>query len=172
MQHVMPMQVTWPIETSEKEQYLVVTSASMSLLVANKDYVLLRRFSAKEERRRLIAAPFLGSMMDSPFVGLENHLNYVHRPGSSLSDEETYGLAALFNSALLDTYFRTCNGNTQVSATELRAMPLPSLEEMREIGKRIMSSCDANRRIDTIIEDVLGIHNHGIQMNEIAYAKN
>jgi adenine-specific DNA-methyltransferase len=45
------------------------------------------------------------------------------------------GIAALLNSNLFDTYFRTFNGNVNVSATELRAMPMPPLETIREIGK-------------------------------------
>jgi adenine-specific DNA-methyltransferase len=37
---------------------------------------------------------------------------------------------------LLDTYFRISNGNTQVSATELRMMPLPSLSVINAIGRK------------------------------------
>ena len=69
---------------------------------------------------------------------MENHLNYIHRPGGTLSEDEAWGLAALYNSRLLDTWFRAVNGNTQVSATELRAMPLPPRETIvcaRRAGK-------------------------------------
>ena len=98
-----------------------------ALLTPNRNYVLLRRFSAKEEARRLTAAPYIAADFGVPAVGLENHLNYVHRPGGTLSEDEAWGLAALYNSRLLDIWFRTVNGNTQVSATELRAMPLPAV---------------------------------------------
>jgi len=98
--------------------------------------VLLRRFSAKEERRRLIAAPLLAGQLDADWIGIENHLNYVHRPGSSLTEEEAVGLAVIYNCELMDTYFRVLNGSTQVSATEIRKIPLPPLEVIREIGHR------------------------------------
>jgi adenine-specific DNA-methyltransferase len=145
MQNVTAMRVEWPIKARGKEQYIAINNAaSKPLLVADKNYVLLRRFSAKEQQRRLIAAPLLAGTMGSPFIGLENHLNYIHRPGGSLTQEEAYGLAVLLNSALLDTFFRTYNGNTQVSATELRAMPLPPLDIITELGRRAMTMSLSN----------------------------
>jgi len=155
MQNVSSMRVQWPAKARGKEQYIVINDDSRPLLVANNNYVLLRRFSAKEARRRLVAAPFLAKQLDSPFIGLENHLNYVYRPHGSLSEEEAFGLAALLNSALLDTYFRTFNGNTQVSATEVRAMPLPPLSAITEIGRRVMASAKDIDEIDAITADVL-----------------
>lgn len=153
--NVRPMQVKWPIAEQNKEQFIVISAASLPLLVANSNYVLVRRFSAKEEHHRLIAAPLLSQNMMSPLIGLENHLNYIYRPHGSLSDQETYGLAAILNSALLDTYFRTSNGNTQVSATELRAMPLPPLDTIREIGQHIMLLDHLDGHLDEIVENML-----------------
>ena len=142
MQNVQSMRVTWPAEARGKPQYIKVHPEAMPLLVADRNYVLLRRFSAKEQHRRLTAAPLLAGALGSPFIGLENHLNYIHRPGGSLSEAEAYGLAMLLNSRLLDAYFRTFSGNTQVSATELRAMPLPPLEIIVEIGQRALALPD------------------------------
>ena len=168
MQNVKSMRVKWPLEASGKEQYIIVNDISMPLLVPNNNYVLLRRFNAKEEDRRLITAPFLAEKIEAPFVGLENHLNYVHRPGSTLSEEEVYGLAALFNSTVLDTYFRIFNGNTQVSATELRAMPLPPLGLITEIGMRFMNSDKATEGIDNLVADVLRLNGQYATMNKHA----
>ncbi|HCN85270.1 MAG TPA: hypothetical protein DIT07_16870, partial [Sphingobacteriaceae bacterium] len=46
------------------------------------------------------------------------------------------------NSALFDSYFRIFNGNVNVSATELREIPLPALETIKEIGNNIILSND------------------------------
>ncbi|MCK5328193.1 MAG: Eco57I restriction-modification methylase domain-containing protein, partial [Candidatus Latescibacteria bacterium] len=162
MQNVTSMRVEWPTKARSKGQYIVTNAASTPLLVADKNYVLLRRFSSKEQARRLTAAPFLAGKLNSPCIGLENHLNYIYRPGGVLTEEETYGLAALFNSTLLDRYFRTYNGNTQVSATELRAMPLPPLDVIVEIGRRALSLHASNERIDALIEDTLHVNDHKI----------
>ena len=158
MQSVAAMQVRWPSYARNKTEYIEVSANSMPLLLPDKNYVVMRRFSSKEQHRRLTAAPLLRGLLKSPYIGLENHLNYVYRPVGSLSEEEAYGLAALFNSALLDTFFRVSNGNTQVSATELRAMPLPPLEAIKEIGRRAMLACDPASNLDDIVAAVLGSH--------------
>lgn len=157
MQNVHPMQVSWPVVSRGKEQYIATATAATPLLLADRNYVLLRRFSAKEQNRRLTAAPLLAGTLGSSFIGLENHLNYIHRPGGDLTIEETYGLAVLLNSALLDDYFRTFNGNTQVSATELRALPLPSLELIVEIGRRATTATDIASQVDNLVQGVLDI---------------
>lgn len=105
MHHVHAMRVRWPNE-ARKPQYIQIGHAERSLLVPNRNYVLLRRFSAKEEARRLVAAPWINSNNPSQLLGIENHLNYIHRPGSELEEDEAWGLSALLNSSLLDTYFR------------------------------------------------------------------
>lgn len=157
MQNVIPMSITWPVAARNKAQYIVADERAQPLLVRNRNYVLLRRFSAKEAQRRLIAAPLLAGALNAPLIGLENHLNYVYRPGGSLTEEETYGLAALFNSALLDIYFRTFNGNTQVSATELRALPLPPLDLIKELGRRVMNAGPSTGAPGALVEQLLGV---------------
>ena len=155
MQNVRRMQATWPLARGNKAQFITVTDASLPLLVARGNYVLLRRFSAKEEQQRLVAAPLLARTVGSPLLGFENHLNYIHRPHGQMSEEEASGLAAILNSRLLDTYFRTFNGNTQVSATELRALPLPSREVIKEIGQHAMLLDSQNGDLDELVQDTL-----------------
>jgi adenine-specific DNA-methyltransferase len=55
-----------------------------------------------------------------------------------MSKAEVVGLSALLNSGLIDRYFRISNGNTQVNATELRALPLPPLQVITAIGQAVM----------------------------------
>lgn len=149
MNHVKPMAVTWPLDRHKPEY--IKRSGAEALLLLNKNYVLLRRFSAKEEARRLTAAPYIAADFDIPEVGFENHLNYIHRPSGSLSEDEAWGLAALYNSRLLDTYFRAVNGNTQVSATELRAMPLPPSETIIALGRRVKNLSDPLDGLDDLV---------------------
>ncbi len=155
LQNVRAMRIDWPLGGHGKEQYIRADAESMPLLVSNANYVLLRRFSAKEDAHRLVAAPLLAHKLHADVIGLENHLNYIYRPHGSLSTEEAYGLAALLNSSLLDTYFRVSNGNTQVSATELRSLPLPSSKAIMEIGRQVMALDGSNGESDAVVEHVL-----------------
>ena len=149
MNHVLPLRTTWPL-AKHKPEYIERASAG-ALLVPNKNYVLLRRFSAKEEKRRLTAAPCLKVALPAPLVGFENHLNYVHRPSGELGEDETWGLAALYSSRLLDAYFRIMNGNTQVSATEIRAMPLPAHETIVAIGRQVKIAPEPIAAVDRCV---------------------
>ena len=153
MNHVRAMEAIWPL-SRHKPEYLVRRGAG-ALLLPNRNYVLLRRFSSKEEPRRLTAAPFIAAEFEVPEVGLENHLNYVHRPGGELSEDEAWGLAALYNSRLLDTWFRTINGNTQVNATELRAMPLPAHETIVALGQRVKHMPDPAAEVDALVDSMM-----------------
>ncbi len=151
LEHVSAMKIRWPLPGQRKPQYIRITDSSLKLLVPNKNYVLIRRFSAKEEKRRLVAAPFLNADLKSAWLGLENHLNYVHRPGGELTEEEAWGLAVLYNSSILDSYFRTMNGNTQVSATELRSMPLPDRDAFLALGRAAMALRHSSEEIDSMV---------------------
>src|SRR6266851_656355 len=136
LQHVRRMHVEWPLESFDKPQG-VLRQASQKLFVKNTTQVILRRFSAKEEPRRITAAVLPDRAFGTEQIALENHLNYLYRPGGTLSYEEAVGIAAFLDSTLVDRYFRITNGNTQVNATELRKLPLPPWERLTHIGKRV-----------------------------------
>lgn len=163
MQHIQPMRVVWPTVARGKPQYIVVKPESRSLLVADKHYVLLRRFSAKEQARRLIAAPYLPGTLPSAYLGLENHLNYIHRPGGDLNAVEVYGLALWLNSRILDIHFRTLSGNTQINATEIRTLPLPPWELIVKLGERALASDNPADKIDDLIDEVLSTQNRSME---------
>jgi len=137
--HVRTMAIEWPSAKWTKNAHFIETQEAHSngLLVADVPCILLRRFSSKEEKRRLVAAPLLEIPLKADSIGLENHLNYIYRPGGKVVPEEAIGLAALLNSELMDIYFRASNGNTQVNATELRNTPLPSMTQIIELGNRV-----------------------------------
>ena len=160
MQHVRPMRTDWPSSGTGKPQWFEVTEESMKLLVEDATYVLMRRFSAKEEKRRLVAAPLIRGSLNANVVGLENHLNYIRGVSRELDEELAYGLSALLNSTFLDRYFRISNGNTQVSATELRAMPLPAERDIRSIGAEVQARLDAGPEIpglDGLVAETLNL---------------
>lgn len=148
MQNVKAQQVEWPTNNGNKAQGIVLGKETEPLLLPAANYVLLRRFSAKEEPRRLIAAPFLANQFSYAWIGLENHLNYIYKKQGGLETEEAVGLSTLLNSALIDRYFRIVNGNTQVNAAELRVLPLPPLEIIKQIGREVLGGGKSNGPVD------------------------
>lgn len=154
MQHVRADGVRWPLQGAiRKREHLHAppSSAAAKLLVPNQTYVLMRRFSAKEEARRLTVAVLRGGALPGDTVAFENHLNYIHRPGGQLETPLAYGLAAVLGSSICDDYFRTQSGNTQVSATELRLMPLPSLTSLTRLGEAV------TRRGEVVLADPMAL---------------
>jgi adenine-specific DNA-methyltransferase len=158
MQNVQAQSFEWPVTRGNKPQAILLGANEKNLLVPLNNYVLLRRFSAKEDHRRLVAAPLLLNSLDFRChqIGLENHLNYVYRKDGDLSTAEAVGLSALFNSALIDHYFRVVNGNTQVNATDLRALPLPPMDVIECIGKHVLrvgASADLDAAVFSILDE-------------------
>jgi adenine-specific DNA-methyltransferase len=157
MHNVRPFVTQFPPKNG-KTMHILVSDESKRLLLPAKRYVLLKRFTAKEERRRLVAGIVETKDSYSSFLGLENHLNYVYRPDGELSPDEALGLAALFNSVLVDRYFRAISGNTQVNAAEIRAMPVPRVETIRQIGQAVQKNIDkASLSIERTVGDALGL---------------
>lgn len=155
MNHINAMHTIWP-KAIKKAQYIKNEALQRKLLIENKNYVLLRRFSVKEEKRRLNAVPYLAKEFETPLIAFENHLNYIHKPGDELKPEEAIGMAALLNSEIMNRYYRIINGNTQVSATELRALPLPPHEQIIAIGKAMLKhNGNAEAMLDSVVMQIL-----------------
>ena len=103
----------------------------------NGYYVLVKRFSAKEERKRIVACVYDPTKIKSETTGFENHLNFLHTDGHGMYPALAFGLAAYLNSTPVDVYFRQFSGHTQVNATDLRSIPFPSLAKLQALGKRV-----------------------------------
>lgn len=120
-------------------------------------YVLTKRFSSKEEKRRVVAA--VCPPTNSDFIGIENHLNYYHSEGRGMTSDLAKGLAAFLNSTLFDCYFRQFSGHTQVNATDLRRVKYPCKNDLIKIGVQIGDNDSSQEEIDKVVHKVLSIMN-------------
>lgn len=153
LQHVKSMAIEWPIK--KKREHISVRVQNAWMLLKNEPMVILRRFSPKEDARRVTAAPYFADLPGS-FVGIENHLNYISRPGGAMSAKEVAGLAAFLNTQSVSEYFQAVSGHTQVNASDLRLLPLPSMTELEEIGA-ILKPRSSPEVIDEVVAQVLGL---------------
>lgn len=131
MPHVRAMRVEWP--RRHRTEHIVHDDASDWMLLPNRPMVLIRRFSPKEDVRRITAAPYLGDL-PGVRVGLENHLNVIHSASGPPSAAAIRGLASYLNSKAVDDHMRSVLGSTQVNAVELRNLPVPDWATLEGLG--------------------------------------
>ncbi len=132
--HFSDGRVSWP-KKSKKPNAIVRCEETNKWLYAGGHYCVVRRFSSKEERRRVVASVVEPSRLGDPEeIGFENHLNVFHVNKSGLAPELAWGLAAYLNTSAVDEAFRRFNGNTQVNATDLKRLLYPSVEILTCFG--------------------------------------
>jgi adenine-specific DNA-methyltransferase len=128
--------VRWPKLGGKKANAIVLNSKSERWLYPNGFYCVVRRFSSKEERRRIVASVVRPD--DFPgfeSLGFENHLNVFHEGKKGLPEDLAIGLAVYLNSTAVDDEFRRFNGHTQVNATDMKKMKYPARNALLELGK-------------------------------------
>jgi adenine-specific DNA-methyltransferase len=147
----------WPKIGGKKPNGIEVPSTRTDLLIPIGVYVVVRRFSSKEEKKRIVASLVDPRRLpaDVEWLGLENHLNYFHAAGRCLPLNLAKGLMAYLNWNVVDAYFRHFNGHTQVNATDLRSLPFPSSDALIAIGNQIGEEFPAQPQLDALVEAYL-----------------
>jgi adenine-specific DNA-methyltransferase len=145
--------VRWPNENGRKPNALVDNEEIQKWLFPNGNYTLVRRFSAKEERRRIVAALHNPEIVPAEKIGFENHLNVFHAAHQGLDSDIAKGLAVYLNSTLVDIYFRQFNGHTQVNASDLRMLPYPDNQFLKSLSSYVPEhNFPTQDEIDTELE--------------------
>lgn len=144
--------LTWP-KTMRKPNAILLSDTSRKWLWPNQGhYVVTRRFTSKEERRRVVASLY-ASDLPGELVGFENHLNVFHVNQNGMSRALAVGLSLFLNCSLVDRYFRQFNGHTQVNATDLRSLRYPNRVALERIGAAYDGDDLSQQEIDKIIEE-------------------
>lgn len=157
-QHIQDGKVIFPI--GKEHEYLVTNQAG--LLQPNINYLFVKRFTAKEEHRRLQCGVYLARKYpDYSKISTQNKINFIGGL-KDLSECIVYGLYVLFNSTLYDCYYRILNGSTQVNSTEINSMPVPPLEIIERMGKEMIKSRDMTEAsCDKILRSFIYEQNRG-----------
>lgn len=157
-QHIQDGKVLFPIG---KEHEYIVTEQT-GLLQENVNYLFVKRFTAKEEHRRLQCGVYLASKHpEYSQISTQNKINFIGGL-RELSECIVYGLYVLFNSTLYDCYYRILNGSTQVNSTEVNAMPVPPLATIEAMGKELIRLHDTSEAsCDNILRSFIYAENRG-----------
>ncbi len=119
----------------------------------NGFYCVVRRFSSKEEKRRIVASVVQpADFADAEMVGFENHLNVFHEEKHGLPEALARGLAVFLNTTAVDENFRRFNGHTQVNATDLKAMKYPSRQQLMALGHQALGLPSDQQTIDQLVQ--------------------
>ena len=147
--------VHWPKLSARKPNAILDNDETRPWLVQSGVYLLTKRFTSKEERRRLVACIFDPDQVKAKWVGFENHLNYFHASGHGLERSLAVGLYAFLNSTVVDQYFRRFSGHTQVNATDLRTLAYPDRDTLQAMGREIKALDLSQGGIDQLVTKYL-----------------
>ncbi|MCQ2250884.1 MAG: Eco57I restriction-modification methylase domain-containing protein [Bacteroidales bacterium] len=151
-QHIREGRVRFP--NGKGTEYLL--KDRQGLMQVNKNYLFLKRFTSKEESRRLQCGIYLKRYLpDFEYISSQNKVNFIDGL-QELSECVVYGLFVLFNSKIYDMYYRILNGSTQVNSSEINAMPVPSMPIIEKMGKDLLKNKDLSvENCDTILNQYL-----------------
>ena len=144
----------FPGDSRKHCNFIMANDRSRRLLTANGNYVLVKRFTTVEQKRRVTASVWTGSEYDSELVGFENRVNYFHCNGTGLAGSVARGLCAFLNSTAVDSYFRQFNGSTQVNAADLRYLRYPSRRRLQTLGGSAVPGM-SQEEIDGLVDGLL-----------------
>lgn len=148
--HIKEGKVSFPVGIEHE----FVSNEKQSLLQKNRNYLFVKRFTSKEEKRRLQSGIYLKRRFPGyQFISTQNKINFIDGE-EELSECTVYGLYVLFNSTLYDSYYRILNGSTQVNSTEVNSMPIPNLLQIQEMGRMLIKSKDfSEKNCDEILQE-------------------
>jgi adenine-specific DNA-methyltransferase len=133
--HFRGQAIEWP-KTGKKPNAIMEDDNTRKWLYPNDGfYTVTRRFSSKEEKRRITASVCDPRAFDGfGSIAFENHLNVFHCGKRGIPERLARGLALYLNSTMIDEHFRSFNGHTQVNATDLRLLKYPDKDTLNVLG--------------------------------------
>lgn len=133
-----------------------IKTTKLGLIQKNKNYIFCKRFTAKEEKRRLQCGIYLArNFPEYKYIGTHNKINFVElNEDKENSLDCIYGIFALLNSTLFDLYYRILNGSTQVNSSEINKISVPPLDIVKKIGQRLIEEGELTTEIcDKILKE-------------------
>jgi len=153
--------VQWPRDVRNKPNAIHVSGDEDPDLLPRGWYVLVKRFSAKEEKRRVVAALCDPGRLPRGPVAFDNKLNVIHRNNSGLPPALAKGLALFLNGTAVDVYFRQFSGHTQVNARDLRSLRFPDRESLERLGRHVNGKMPPTDEIDRLIREEIPCMSEG-----------
>ncbi len=127
--------IEWPNLRSKKPNAIQHNHETEKWLYPTGFYAVVRRFSSKEEKRRIVASVVEPHAFPNALkLAFENHLNVFHADKHGLPEALARGLTVYLNTTAVDAFFRRFNGHTQVNATDLKLIKYPNRDTLTSLG--------------------------------------
>jgi len=133
--HLKNGDIVWPIVSKKPNAITLTNDESSKMAFPSGYYVVVKRFSSKEEKRRIWPAIITPESFPSSFFTVENHINIFHINKHGLDKKIAIGLFVFLNTQYIDTKFRKFSGHTQVNATDLKQLKYPTQEQLIQMAK-------------------------------------
>lgn len=150
-------QIRFPLPI--KHQYIAPSSST--LFQKNKNMIIIKRVPAKSDNRLLNTAVYMASQLPQyKYISTHNKVCFIDTKdkNSEMSARMVFGLFALLNSTIYDRYFSIVSKSSQISAKNLRDIPLPPRNIIENIGMRLMAArMTSVEMCDSIVNPTLHI---------------
>lgn len=154
--HMREGRIDWPAPGAKKNNAIMRNGDTEKMMFPRGYYVVVKRLSSKEEKRRVVAAVFDPVRIPYERIGFENHVNVFHEGGEGIPEDVARGLCLWLNSTLLDRFIRRFSGHTQVNATDLRNLRYPDREQLSKMGQSwVGNPLPRQEEIDEVVEQNL-----------------
>ena len=163
MHNIKDRQIEWPLNKKNKAIAIKNNDKTKKLLLESDNYLILKRFTTKEQKKRFDLAPIFKEKFEKhKYFALDNKINYIHNPNEKLTKNQIMGIANYLSLPIVDLYFRILNGHTQVNANEVYALPFPSLKQLERLGNNFSGSSQLSSDEEKEIINELNIDNYKI----------
>lgn len=146
--------VAHPKAEAKKPNYIEVNDKTRKWMMPTGCYVVIRRLSSKEEKRRIVPAVFIPKVAAGALIGFDNKTNIIHQAKKGMPEDVAKGMAVYLGSTFADQWLRQFSGHTQVNAGDLRALRYPDIETLREWGALVGESLPTQDEIDELVGGV------------------
>ncbi len=146
--------VKHPKPEAKKPDYIEINEETRKWMMPAGCYVVVRRLSSKEEKRRIVPAVFTPEAAHGDLIGFDNKTNIVHAFKNGLPAEVAKGMALYLGSSFADRWLRRFSGHTQVNAGDMRALRYPDIETLHTWGRTVGNRLPNQEEIDQIVGGV------------------
>lgn len=152
--HIKDGEVKWPL-AGAKFNSILQTEENIQRLRQTGNYVLVKRVTSKEEKKRVVCGVVNANNYSGDFLAFDNKTNYFHSNKNGIELEIARGICIYLSSSIIDMYFRIFSGHTQVNAKDLRRIKFPNELKLKQLGRTGSEVLFNQQNIDELVEKII-----------------